>query len=116
VGVSPLPLQRLEEGLDLAVPARRVGRGEDLTSADAIELIPKGVGAIWVGVERRAQAKSEPGTAPKKSPAYSLSPAASRALPSSITGSIRTIFCPRKVQSMMYRFSPSMPLARPLPC
>src|SRR5436190_13118357 len=36
-GVSPLSLQGLDEALDLAVPARRVGRSEDLTGAVALE-------------------------------------------------------------------------------
>jgi phage-related protein len=37
VGVRPLPLQGLDEALDLAVPARRVGRGEDLARSVALE-------------------------------------------------------------------------------
>ena len=50
MGVGPLPLERLEEALDLAVPARRVGRGEDLAGCDPLELGPEGKRAVAVAV------------------------------------------------------------------
>jgi hypothetical protein len=36
--VGPLAIERLEEALDLAVPARRVGGRADVTRADPLEL------------------------------------------------------------------------------
>src|SRR5215218_1267524 len=62
-GRRPTPLERLKEALDLAVPARRVGRGEDLAGADPLELVPKGEGAVGVAVvahHRLGRAEPQP--------------------------------------------------------
>jgi Metallo-beta-lactamase superfamily len=51
VGVGPLPLQGLDEALDLAVPARCVGRSEDLAGAVGRQGRFEGIGfAIGEGV------------------------------------------------------------------
>jgi hypothetical protein len=50
VGVGPFALERLEEALDLPVPAGRVGRGEDVAGAHGLEFGSNEPGAVGVAV------------------------------------------------------------------